>query len=313
MSRRRRALVTGGAGFLGSHLCERLLQEGQEVICADNLLTGAMDNIAPLLGREGFRFIKQDVTEYLYVEGPLDFILHFASPASPVDYLRFPIQTLKVGSLGTHKALGLAKAKGARFLLASTSEVYGDPQIHPQPETYWGHVNPVGPRGVYDEAKRFAEAMTMAYQRYHGVQTRIARIFNTYGPRMRPNDGRVVSNFLIQALRGQSLTVYGDGRQTRSFCFVSDLVEGLFRLLMSSEVDPVNLGNPAERTIRDLVAAIEGILGRALAVTYNPLPVDDPRVRQPDISRARACLGWEPKVELDAGLRETIAYFQEKG
>lgn len=308
-----RTLVTGGAGFLGSHLCDRLLREGHEVICADNLLTGDVDNIAHLMGNEGFRFIKQDVTEYLYVEGPLDFILHFASPASPVDYLRFPIQTLKVGSLGTHKALGLAKAKGARLLLASTSEVYGDPQIHPQPETYWGHVNPVGPRGVYDEAKRFAEAMTMAYQRYHGVQTRIARIFNTYGPRMRPNDGRVVSNFLIQALQGQPLTVYGDGRQTRSFCFVSDLVEGLYRLLQSSEVDPVNLGNPTERTIRDLVAAVEAILGRSLQVTYNPLPVDDPRVRQPDISRARACLGWEPKVDLDAGLRETIAHFRKKG
>jgi len=313
MSGRPRTLVTGGAGFLGSHLCDRLLQEGHEVICADNLLTGDMDNIAHLLGREGFRFIKQDVTEYLYVEGPLDFILHFASPASPVDYLRFPIQTLKVGSLGTHKALGLAKAKGARFLLASTSEVYGDPQVHPQPETYWGHVNSVGPRGVYDEAKRFAEAMTMAYHRYHGVQTRIARIFNTYGPRMRPNDGRVVSNFLIQALHGQPLTVYGDGRQTRSFCFVSDLVEGLFRLLVSSEVDPVNLGNPAERTIRDLVAAIEGILGRSLPVTYNPLPVDDPRVRQPDITRARTCLDWEPRVDLDAGLQDTIAYFRKKG
>lgn len=313
MSGRLRTLVTGGAGFLGSHLCDRLLREGHEVICADNLITGDMDNIAHLMGREGFRFIKQDVSEYLYVEGPLDFILHFASPASPVDYLRFPIQTLKVGSLGTHKALGLAKAKGARFLLASTSEVYGDPQVHPQPETYWGHVNPVGPRGVYDEAKRFAEAMTMAYHRYHGLQTRIARIFNTYGPRMRPNDGRVVSNFLIQALAGQPLTVYGDGRQTRSFCFVSDLVEGLFRLLVSSEVDPVNLGNPAERTIRDLVAAVEGILGRSLPVTYNPLPVDDPRVRQPDITRARTCLDWEPRVDLDAGLQDTIAYFRKKG
>jgi dTDP-glucose 4,6-dehydratase len=279
----------------------------------DNLITGDMDNIAHLMGREGFRFIKQDVTEYLYVEGPVEFILHFASPASPVDYLRLPIQTLKVGSLGTHKALGLAKAKGARFLLASTSEVYGDPQIHPQPETYWGHVNPVGPRGVYDEAKRFAEAMTMAYHRYHGVQTRIARIFNTYGPRMRPNDGRVVSNFLIQALQGQPLTVYGDGRQTRSFCYVSDLVEGLFRLLLGSEVDPVNLGNPTERTIRDLVAAVEGILGGSLPVTYNPLPVDDPRVRQPDITRARTCLGWEPKVDLDVGLRETIAHFRKQG
>ena len=313
MSRRPRTLVTGGAGFLGSHLCDRLLQEGHEVVCMDNLITGDMDNIAHLMGREDFRFIKQDVTEYLYVEGPVEFILHFASPASPVDYLRFPIQTLKVGSLGTHKALGLAKAKGARFLLASTSEVYGDPQIHPQPESYWGHVNPVGPRGVYDEAKRFAEAMTMAYHRYHGVQTRIARIFNTYGPRMRPNDGRVVSNFLIQALQGQSLTVYGDGQQTRSFCYVSDLVEGLFRLLLSSEVDPVNVGNPAERTIRDLVAAVEGILGGSLPVMYTPLPVDDPRVRQPDITRARTCLGWEPKVDLDVGLRETIAHFRKKG
>jgi dTDP-glucose 4,6-dehydratase len=286
--------------------------EGHEVICADNLITGNVDNIAHLFGREGFRFLKQDVTEYLYVEGPVDFILHFASPASPVDYLRLPIQTLKVGSLGTHKALGLAKAKGARFLLASTSEVYGDPQVHPQPESYWGHVNPVGPRGVYDEAKRFAEAMTMAYHRYHGVETRIARIFNTYGPRMRPNDGRVVSNFLVQALDGKPLTVYGDGRQTRSFCYVSDEVDGLFRLLMSSEREPVNLGNPAERTIRDLVAAVETILGHALPITYEPLPQDDPRVRQPDITRARALLGWEPKVDLEAGLRETIGYFQSR-
>jgi dTDP-glucose 4,6-dehydratase len=305
-----RTLVTGGAGFLGSHLCDRLLREGHEVICADNLITGNLKNIAHLFGREGFRFLKQDVTEYLYIEGPLQYILHFASPASPVDYLRLPIQTLKVGSLGTHKALGLAKAKGARLLLASTSEVYGDPQVHPQPESYWGHVNPVGPRGVYDEAKRFAEAMTMAYHRYHGVETRIARIFNTFGPRMRPNDGRVVSNFLIQALEGNPLTVYGDGRQTRSFCYVSDLVDGLFRLLMSAEGEPVNLGNPAERTIRDLVAAIEKILGRSLPVTYNPLPQDDPRVRQPDITRARTLLGWEPKVELEIGLRETIDYFR---
>jgi dTDP-glucose 4,6-dehydratase len=305
-----RTLVTGGAGFLGSHLCDRLLREGHEVICADNLITGNLKNIAHLFGREGFRFLKQDVTEYLYIEGPVQYILHFASPASPVDYLRLPIQTLKVGSLGTHKALGLAKAKGARLLLASTSEVYGDPQVHPQPESYWGHVNPVGPRGVYDEAKRFAEAMTMAYHRYHGVETRIARIFNTFGPRMRPNDGRVVSNFLIQALEGNPLTVYGDGRQTRSFCYVSDLVDGLFRLLMSAEDEPVNLGNPAERTIRDLVAAIEKILGRSLPVTYKPLPQDDPRVRQPDITRARTLLGWEPKVELEIGLRETIDYFQ---
>lgn len=253
------------------------------------------------------------MTEYLYVEGRLDYIPHFASPASPVDYPRLPIQTLKVGSLGTHKALGLAKAKGARLLLASTSEVYGDPQVHPQPESYWCHVNPVGPRGVYDEAKRFAEAMTMAYHRYHGVETRIARIFNTYGPRMRPHDGRVVSNFLIQALAGRPLTVYGDGRQTRSFCFVSDLVEGLFRLLMSSEVAPVNLGNPAERTIRDLVTAIEAILAHPLEVTYNPLPQDDPRVRQPDITRAKQHLGWEPKVDREAGLRETLAYLRKKG
>jgi len=313
MSGKPRTLVTGGAGFLGSHLCDRLIRESHEVICIDNLITGDVENVAHLLGHDGFRFIKYDVTEYLYVEGRLDYILHFASPASPVDYQRLPIQTLKVGSLGTHKALGLAKAKGARLLLASTSEVYGDPQVHPQPESYWGHVNPVGPRGVYDEAKRFAEAMTMAYHRYHGVDTRIARIFNTYGPRMRPHDGRVVSNFVIQALTGRPLTVYGDGRQTRSFCFVSDLVEGLFRLLMSSEVEPVNLGNPTERSIRDLVAAVETILGRPLEVTYNPLPQDDPRVRQPDNTRARECLGWEPRVDLEAGLRETIAYFREKG
>jgi dTDP-glucose 4,6-dehydratase len=313
MSDRPRTLVTGGAGFLGSHLCDRLIREGHEVICVDNLITGDVRNVAHLYGNEAFRFIKHDVTEYLYVEGRLDHILHFASPASPVDYQRLPIQTLKVGSLGTHKALGLAKAKGARLLLASTSEVYGDPQVHPQPESYWGHVNPVGPRGVYDEAKRFAEAMTMAYHRYHGVETRIARIFNTYGPRMRPNDGRVVSNFMMQALEGKPLTIYGDGRQTRSFCFVSDLVEGLFRLLMSSEVEPVNLGNPAERTICDLVAAVEAILGRSLDVTYHPLPQDDPRVRQPDITRARECLGWEPKVDLEDGLRQTIAYFREKG
>jgi dTDP-glucose 4,6-dehydratase len=307
-----RTLVTGGAGFLGSHLCDRLLREGHEVICADNLITGTADNIAHLLGREGFRFIKQDVTEYLYLEGRLDYLLHFASPASPMDYLRLPIQTLKVGSLGTHKALGLAKAKEARLLLASTSEVYGDPQIHPQPESYWGHVNPVGPRGVYDEAKRFAEAMTMAYHRHHGVETRIARIFNTYGPRMRPHDGRVISNFLIQALEGTPLTIYGDGRQTRSFCYVSDLVDGLYRLLLSDEVDPVNLGNPAERTIKDLVTAVERILGHPLPVTYEPLPQDDPRVRQPDITRARERLGWEPTVDLEDGLRETIAYFRKQ-
>jgi dTDP-glucose 4,6-dehydratase len=312
MSHKARTLVTGGAGFLGSHLCDRLLLEGHEVICVDNLITGNPDNVAHLFGRDGFHFIKQDVTEYLYIDGPVDYILHFASPASPVDYLRLPIQTLKVGSLGTHKALGLAKTKHARFLLASTSEVYGDPQVHPQPESYWGHVNPVGPRGVYDEAKRFAEAMTMAYHRYHGLETRIVRIFNTYGPRMRPNDGRVVSNFLIQALEGKPLTVYGDGQQTRSFCYVSDLVDGIYRLLLSAEVEPVNVGNPAERTIRDLVTAVETILGCTLPVTYEPLPQDDPRVRQPDITRARELLGWEPKVDLEAGLRETIVYFRKQ-
>ena len=261
MTRRPRTLVTGGAGFLGSHLCDRLLAAGHEVLAMDNLCTGTMDNLAHLLGREAFRFIKLDVTEYLYVEGPLDYLLHFASPASPVDYLRLPIQTLKVGSLGTHKALGLAKAKGATFLLASTSEVYGDPQIHPQPEAYWGHVNPVGPRGVYDEAKRFAEAMTMAYHRAHGVKTRIARIFNTFGPRMRPDDGRVVSNFCIQALQGTPLTIYGDGQQTRSFCYVSDLVEGIYRLLFVDYSQPVNLGNPSEITVlqlaREIIALVE--------------------------------------------------------
>ena len=308
-----RSLVTGGAGFLGSHLCERLLQAGHEVLCIDNLITGSLDNIAPLFGEAAFRFIKYDVTEYLYVAGPLDYVLHFASPASPVDYLRLPIQTLKVGSLGTHKALGLAKAKGARFLLASTSEVYGDPQVHPQPESYWGHVNPVGPRGVYDEAKRFAEALTMAYHRAHGVETRIARIFNTYGPRMRPHDGRVVSNFCIQALRGEPLTLYGDGQQTRSFSFVADTVEGLFRLLLSAEGEPVNIGNPTEFTIRDLVGTLERVLGRTLSVTYQPLPQDDPRVRQPDITRARAALGWAPTVDLETGLRATLAYFQQLG
>ncbi len=306
-----RTLVTGGAGFLGSHLCDRLLAEGHAVICMDNLLTGSLDNIAHLFGRDDFRFVKQDVTEYLYLEGPLDYLLHFASPASPVDYLRYPIQTLKVGSLGTHKALGLAKAKGARFLLASTSEVYGDPQVHPQPEAYWGHVNPVGPRGVYDEAKRFAEALTMAYHRAHGVATRIVRIFNTYGPRMRPHDGRVVSNFLVQALAGEPLTIYGTGQQTRSFCYVTDLVDGLVRLLFSSEVDPVNLGNPTEWTIRDLVTTLETLLGRSLPVVVHPLPTDDPQVRQPDITRARTLLGWEPTVDLATGLRETLGYFQQ--
>jgi len=305
-----RTLVTGGAGFLGSHLCDRLLAEGHEVLCMDNLSTGATANIAHLVGRADFRFVKQDVTEYLYLDGPLDYLLHFASPASPVDYLRLPIQTLKVGSLGTHKALGLAKAKGARFLLASTSEVYGDPQVHPQPETYWGHVNPVGPRGVYDEAKRFAEALTMAYHRAHGVETRIVRIFNTYGPRMRPHDGRVVSNFCIQALDGTPLTVYGDGRQTRSFSYVADTVDGIVRLLLSDEVDPVNIGNPTEFTIAGLVATLERVLGHPLPVTYAPLPQDDPRVRQPDITRATTLLGWAPQTDLETGLRATLGYFR---
>ncbi|MDE2059358.1 MAG: SDR family oxidoreductase [candidate division NC10 bacterium] len=307
-----RILITGGAGFLGSHLCDRLIEKGHEVICLDNLITGLVDNVAHLIRHDAFRFIKLDVTEYLYIDGPLDYVLHFASPASPIDYQRLPIQTLKVGSLGTHKALGLAKAKGARFLLASTSEVYGDPAIHPQREEYWGNVNPVGPRGVYDEAKRFAEAMTMAYHRYHGLNTRIARIFNTYGPRMRPNDGRVVSNFISQALRGEPLTVYGDGSQTRSFCYVSDLVEGLYCLLMSDEVNPVNIGNPKEFTVLDLAhMVLRSIDGRS-TIEFRPLPLDDPRVRQPDIGLAREKLGWEPKVQIEEGLTLTIEYFRKQ-
>ena len=313
--RQLRTLVTGGAGFLGSHLCDRLIQEGHHVVCMDNLITGNMDNIAHLIGNDNFKFIKHNVTEYIYVEGDLDYVLHFASPASPIDYQNLPIQTLKVGSLGTHKALGLAKAKGARFLLASTSEVYGDPLVHPQSEDYWGNVNPVGPRGVYDEAKRFAEAMTMAYHRYHGVDTRIARIFNTYGPRMRPNDGRVVSNFINQALRGEPLTVYGDGSQTRSFCYVSDMVEGVLRLLNSDVVEPINLGNPQEMTVKELahlILEITGIPPQAGSIVYEPLPQDDPKVRQPDITRAQQLLGWEPRVSLVEGLKETIEYFKGK-
>ena len=305
-----RTLITGGAGFLGSHLCDRLIREGHQVICLDNLITGRIENIGHLIGRGGFRFVKQDVTEYLQIDDPLDCILHFASPASPVDYQRFPIQTLKVGSLGTHKALGLAKAKGARFLLASTSEVYGDPLVHPQREDYWGNVNPIGPRGVYDEAKRFAEALTMAYHRFHGVETRIARIFNSYGPRMRPDDGRVVSNFINQALGGRPLTIYGDGSQTRSFCYVSDMVEGLYRLLMSDEVEPVNLGNPKEFTVIELAHLVRRSVGGGSHIEFHPLPVDDPRVRQPDISLARVRLGWEPAVEIEQGLALTIDYFQ---
>ncbi len=304
-----RVLVTGGAGFLGSHLCDRLLAEGHTVVAMDNLVTGNTDNIAHLAGNPHFSFVKHDITNYIYLAGDLDAILHFASPASPVDYLELPIQTLKVGSLGTHNALGVAKAKKARLLLASTSEVYGDPLVHPQTEEYWGNVNPIGPRGVYDEAKRFAEAITMAYQRYHGVETRIVRIFNTYGPRMRLNDGRVVPNFIKQALNGEALTVYGEGNQTRSFCYVSDLVDGIYRLLLSDESLPTNIGNPSEMTILQFAQRINALTGNHGGIIYKPLPKDDPQQRQPDITKARRILGWEPKVELDAGLEETIAYF----
>ncbi len=307
-----RVLVTGGAGFLGSHLCDRLLAEGHDVIAMDNLITGSTDNISHLAGNPRFQFVRHDVTNYIYIKGPLDAILHFASPASPVDYLELPIQTLKVGSLGTHNALGLALAKGARLLLASTSEVYGDPQVHPQPETYWGHVNPIGPRGVYDEAKRFAEAITMAYHRSHGVETRIGRIFNTSGPRMRLHDGRVVPNFVAQALKGQPLTVFGDGRQTRSFCFVSDLVDGIYRLLLSDECEPVNIGNPAEMTILDFAETINRLTGNPAGIRYEPLPVDDPKQRQPDIAKARRILQWEPRVSLAEGMEQTIRYFQSR-
>jgi dTDP-glucose 4,6-dehydratase len=309
MTEKKRALVTGGAGFLGSHLCERMLDEGLEVVAMDNLITGSMANIEHLYGRDGFTFIKHDVTNYIHVPGRLDYILHFASPASPIDYLKLPIQTLKVGSLGTHKALGLAKSKGARFLLASTSEVYGDPLVHPQPEEYWGNVNPVGPRGVYDEAKRFAEAITMAYQRHHGVQTRIVRIFNTYGPRMRAGDGRVVPAFICQALNGEPLTVFGDGSQTRSFCFVSDLVDGILRLLYSDHDEPMNIGNPAEMTVLQFAQEIVKLTGSRSEVSFKDLPVDDPKVRQPDIALARRVLGWEPTVSLADGLSRTIEHF----
>ncbi|HUL03871.1 MAG TPA: UDP-glucuronic acid decarboxylase family protein [Gemmatimonadales bacterium] len=305
-----RILVTGAAGFLGSHLCERLLADGHRVIGMDNFITGSPANIAPFQGRPDFEFVRHDVTNFIEIDGALDGVLHFASPASPVDYLEFPIQTLKVGSLGTHKALGVAKAKGARFLLASTSEVYGDPLVHPQTESYWGNVNPVGPRGVYDEAKRFAEAMTMAYHRAHGVDTRIVRIFNTYGPRMRPHDGRVVSNFIVQALKGEALTVYGDGSQTRSFCYVDDLVEGILRLFERGTSDPTNIGNPTEFTVRQLAEEVRRLTGCTSPIVERPLPVDDPKVRQPDISRARSILGWEPKVSLEQGLPRTIEYFR---
>jgi dTDP-glucose 4,6-dehydratase len=311
MSSRPRIVITGAAGFIGSHLAETLLDRGAEVIGIDNLITGDLANITHLVNRD-FTFIKHDVTNYIYIDGPVDFVLHWASPASPIDYLELPIQTLKVGALGTHKALGLAKAKGARFVIASTSEVYGDPLEHPQRETYWGNVNPVGPRGVYDEAKRFAEAMTMAYHRYHGVDTKIVRIFNTYGPRMRVQDGRAVPAFISQALRHEDLTVFGSGAQTRSFCYITDLVDGIVRLMHSDLNDPVNIGNPHEMTIEDIAHAIIRLTGSASRIVYRPLPVDDPKVRQPDITVARTRLGWEPKVSLEEGLTSTIAYFRKK-
>lgn len=305
-----RVLITGAAGFLGSHLSDRFLADGHQVIGMDNFITGSPDNIAHLATNPAFSFVKQDVTEHISIDGPLEGVLHFASPASPVDYLELPIQTMKVGSLGTHKALGLAKAKGARFLLASTSEVYGDPLVHPQPETYWGNVNPVGPRGVYDEAKRFAEALTMAYHRYHGVDTRIVRIFNTFGVRMRPGDGRVVSNFIVQALRGEPLTLYGDGSQTRSFCYVSDEVEGIYRLFNSEHAEPMNIGNPDEFTVRELAELVLKQTGSRSRIESRPLPQDDPKVRRPDITLARRVLGWEPKVTLQEGLERTIPFFR---
>ncbi len=305
-------LVTGGAGFLGSHLCDLFLRHGFAVIAMDNLCTGSVDNIAHLAGREDFRFVHHDVTEFIFLKEPLHAVVHFASPASPLDYQELPIQTLKVGSLGTHKALGLARAKGARFLLASTSEVYGDPLIHPQAESYWGNVNPVGPRGVYDEAKRFAEALTVAYRRVHGVETRIARIFNTFGPRMRLNDGRAIPAFFVQALRGEPLTVFGDGSQTRSFCYVDDLVDGIFRLLQSDFRDPVNLGNPEEWTVLRMAQTIRELAGSASAIVHHALPEDDPKVRQPDVGLARRVLGWSPATPIPAGLERTLADFRQR-
>ncbi|MBI3124475.1 MAG: SDR family oxidoreductase [Ignavibacteriales bacterium] len=306
------AVVTGGAGFLGSHLCDRLIAEDISVICIDNFLTGRIENIEHLFGNPNFQFIKLDVTNFIHIPGNVDYILHFASPASPIDYLKFPIQTLKVGSLGTHKALGLAKEKNARFLIASTSEVYGDPLIHPQQEDYWGNVNPVGPRGVYDEAKRFAEAMAMAYHRYHGLETRIVRIFNTYGPRMRLDDGRALPAFISQALKGEDVTIFGDGKQTRSFCFVSDLIEGIYKLLLSNEPMPVNIGNPNEITIEDFAKEVIKLTGSKSRLVYQELPVDDPKVRQPDITRAKNILGWEPKVDRAEGLKITLEYFKKE-
>jgi dTDP-glucose 4,6-dehydratase len=306
-----RIVVTGAAGFLGSHLVDYLVAKGHSVVGLDNLITGSTKNIEHLAGNDRFKFIKHDVTEYIYLSGPVDAVLHFASPASPIDYLEYPIQTLKVGALGTHKALGLARDKEARFLLASSSEVYGDPLVHPQREEYWGNVNPVGPRGVYDEAKRFAEAMSFAYHRAHGIDTKIARIFNTYGPRMRSGDGRVVPNFIMQALTGKPLTIYGDGSQTRSFCFVSDLVEGIYRLLVSDVNEPVNLGNPAEMSVNDFARKVAELAGGKSDIVFERLPVDDPKVRQPDITRAKSLLGWQPVVSLEDGLRKTIEYFSK--
>ena len=308
---KQRVVITGAAGFIGSHLAETLLDRDYSVVGIDNLLTGATENISHLVNRD-FSFIKHDVTNYIYVDGPVDFVLHWASPASPIDYLELPIPTLKVGALGTHKALGLAKAKGAKFVLASTSEVYGDPLEHPQKETYWGNVNPVGPRGVYDEAKRFAEAMTMAYHRYHGVDTKIVRIFNTYGPRMRLHDGRAVPAFMSQVLRNEDVTVFGDGAQTRSFTYITDLVDGILRLMLSSENDPVNIGNPVEMTIKQIAETIIKMTGSKSRIVYRPLPTDDPKQRRPDITRARELLGWEPKVQLEEGLIKTIEYFRTK-
>jgi dTDP-glucose 4,6-dehydratase len=306
------SVVTGGAGFLGSHLCERLLKEGHRVICLDNLITGSVGNIEHLFTNKDFSFVQYDVTNFIHVPGDVHYVWHFASPASPIDYLKFPIQTLKVGSLGTHKALGFTKAKNARFLIASTSECYGDPEVHPQVEEYWGNVNPVGPRGVYDEAKRFAEAMTMAYHRFHGVQTRIVRIFNTYGERMRIEDGRAIPAFVSQALRGEDVTVFGDGSQTRSVCYVSDLIDGIYRLMMSEYVMPVNIGNPEELTMLQLAQEIIKLTNSKSKIVYKELPVDDPKIRQPDITKARKLLGWEPKVKRDEGLKKTIEYFKSK-
>lgn len=306
------SIVTGGAGFLGSHLCDRLIAEGHQVICIDNLITGTVDNIAHLFGHKQFRFYQYDVTNYIFIDGPVHNVLHFASPASPVDYLRFPIQTLKVGSLGTHKTLGLAKAKNSRFLLASTSEVYGDPLMHPQSESYWGNVNPIGYRGVYDEAKRFAEALTMAYHRYHGLDTRIVRIFNTYGPRMRVEDGRAIPTFISQAIRSEPITVFGDGSQTRSICYVDDLIDGIYRLLISDVVEPINIGNPDEISILQLAKEILELTGSTSQIVYKELPEDDPKVRQPDISKAQALLNWQPKTNRREGLEKTLEYFYKK-